>query len=54
MPVATTMTVRDGNNAAQTIPALADLAGNLSPMNTLDSGQRGNCSLGRPCARPGQ
>lgn len=32
-----TLTVRDGNNAAQTLPALADLAGNLSPMNSLDS-----------------
>lgn len=32
-----TLVVRDGNNAAQSIPTLADLAGNLSPMNSLDS-----------------
>lgn len=32
-----TLTVRDGNNAAQTVPALSDLAGNLSPMHSLDS-----------------
>lgn len=32
-----TITVRDGNNAAQTVPALADLAGNVSPMHSLDS-----------------
>lgn len=35
-----TLTVRDGNNAAQTIPTMADLAGNLMPMNSLDSAQQ--------------
>ena len=35
-----TITVRDGNNAAQTIPAMADLAGNLAAMNSLDSSQQ--------------
>lgn len=40
MPVATTISVRDGNNAAQTIATLADLAGNNMPMNSLDSGQQ--------------
>ncbi len=40
MPVATTLVVRDGNNAAQSVPAFADLAGNLSPAQSLDSGQQ--------------
>lgn len=40
MPTATTITVRDGNNAAQTLPTLQDLAGNSMPMNSLDSGQQ--------------
>ncbi len=40
MTTATTVTVRDGNNAAQTIPTLTDLAGNFMPMQSLDSGQQ--------------
>ncbi len=35
-----TLTVRDGNNAAQTIPTMADLAGNLAAMNSVDSSQQ--------------
>lgn len=35
-----TLVVRDGNNAAQTVPAMADLAGNLAAMNSLDSSQQ--------------
>ena len=35
-----TLTVRDGNNAAQTIPTLADLAGNRASMVSLDSSQQ--------------
>ncbi len=35
-----TVIVRDGNNAAQSVPAMADLAGNLSPMNSVDSSQQ--------------
>lgn len=35
-----TLSVRDGNNAAQTIPTLADLSGNLAAMSSLDSSQQ--------------
>jgi hypothetical protein len=35
-----TAVVRDGNNAAQSVGALADLAGNLMPMHSLDSSQQ--------------
>lgn len=33
-------TVRDGNNAAQTVSATADLAGNLVPSSTSDNGRQ--------------
>lgn len=35
-----TLVVRDGNNAAQNIPAMADLAGNLVAMSSLDSSRQ--------------
>jgi len=35
-----TITARDGNNAAVTVAAQADLAGNLMPMNSLDSSKQ--------------
>lgn len=35
-----TITARDGNNNAITIPALADLAGNVASMTSLDSSQQ--------------
>lgn len=40
MPIATAITVRDGNNAAQTVPTLADLTGNQSSIVSLDSGRQ--------------
>ncbi len=35
-----TLVVRDGNNAAQNIPTMSDLAGNLAAMQSLDSSQQ--------------
>lgn len=35
-----TITARDGNNAAVTVAAQADLAGNVMPMNSLDSSKQ--------------
>ncbi len=35
-----TLVVRDGNNAAQSIPGMADLAGNIASMASLDSSQQ--------------
>jgi len=40
MPIATTITVRDGNNAAQTVASLPDLAGNQASVISLDSGRQ--------------
>ena len=40
MPIATTITVRDGNNAAQTVASLPDLAGNQASVVSLDSGRQ--------------
>lgn len=40
MPIATAITVRDGNNAAQTIPTLADLTGNQASCVSLDTGRQ--------------
>ena len=40
MPIATSITVRDGNNAAATIPTLDDLAGNKASLVSLDSGRQ--------------
>lgn len=40
MPLATTLTVRDGNNAAQSVEALSNLAGAFEPIHSLDSGMQ--------------
>ena len=40
MPVATSITVRDGNNAAQTIPTFDTLAGQKASVVSLDSGRQ--------------
>lgn len=40
MPIATSITVRDGNNAAQTIPTMDDLAGQKASLVSLDSGRQ--------------
>jgi hypothetical protein len=40
MPISTALTVRDGNNAAQTVASLADLAGNQVSIVSLDSGRQ--------------
>lgn len=40
MPVATAIAVKDGNNAAQTIPTFDDLAGNKASAVSLDSGRQ--------------
>lgn len=40
MTVSTSITVRDGNNAAQTIPSFDDLAGNKTSAVSLDTGRQ--------------
>lgn len=40
MPIATSITVRDGNNTAQGVATLDDLAGNKSSVVSLDSGRQ--------------
>jgi len=40
MPISTSITVRDGNNAAQTVASLDDLAGNKASLTSLDSGRQ--------------
>ena len=40
MPIATTITVRDGNNAAQTVASFDDLAGNKASVISLDTGRQ--------------
>lgn len=40
MPISTSITVRDGNNAAQTMASLDDLAGNKASTVSLDSGRQ--------------
>lgn len=40
MPLATSITVRDGNNAAQTVGSFPDLAGNQSSTVSLDTGRQ--------------